>query len=115
MTHSRYIEEYAHHYWCVMLFTIHKPLEMITYDDVWVVVCSHGLIDDPYGFPMESFLWEKERASIEFGLGWQEFSPSLWTFCCFWSICAIWLGGWLQNVLTFEAYLALNMFSMVDE
>lgn len=46
---------------------------MITYDDVWVLVCSHGLIDDPYGFPMESFLWEKERASIEFGLGWQEF------------------------------------------
>jgi hypothetical protein len=32
---------------------------------------------------MENFLWEKERASIEFGLGWQEFSPSLWTFCCF--------------------------------
>jgi hypothetical protein len=90
MTHSPYIEEYAHHYWFLMLFTIHEPPEMITYDDVWVVVCSHGLIDDPYGCPMEIFLWEKERASIEFGLGWH---PSLWTFCCFWSICAIWLGG----------------------
>jgi len=85
-----------------MLFTIHKPPEMITYDDVWVLVCSHGLIDDPYGFPMESFYGKRKEHPLSLDLGGKNFLHLCGLFVVLVNLCnlAWWVTSECAHILS---------------